>query len=45
MTWPVYTNNSAVNIVFRKEGISLERDDWRAAAIDRLNSASAGFEV
>ncbi|KNG47995.1 hypothetical protein TW65_05336 [Stemphylium lycopersici] len=45
VTWPVYTNSNPVNMVFRKEGISVERDDWRAAAINRLNSAVAGFRV
>lgn len=35
--WPVYSNRSKVNMLFRKEGVSLERDDWRASAIRRLN--------
>ncbi|RII16374.1 hypothetical protein CUC08_Gglean002812 [Alternaria sp. MG1] len=45
LIWPAYTNRSATNMVFRKHGLSLEDDTWRASAISRLNSASAGFEA
>jgi carboxylesterase type B len=38
-TWPAYKNGSAMNMVFRKDGICLEEDSWRASAISRLNSA------
>ncbi|KAF2855752.1 carotenoid ester lipase-like protein precursor [Plenodomus tracheiphilus IPT5] len=39
--WPVYTNRSAVNMVFKKSGIHLEQDNFRARAISLQNSASA----
>ena len=44
-TWPAYTKGSARNMLFRKSGISLEEDTWRARAISRMNSAAAGLEV
>ena len=44
-TWPVYTKESARNMLFRKSGISLEEDTWRASAISRMNSAAVGLEV
>lgn len=43
--WPAYTKGNAINMVFRRHGISLEEDTWRANAITRINSVAVGLEA
>lgn len=45
VTWPVYTNKSAANIVFHLNGTHLEPDTWRLNAIGRLLDSLHEFKI
>ncbi|KAL2830477.1 Alpha/Beta hydrolase protein [Aspergillus cavernicola] len=45
LTWPVYRNENATNIVFHLNGTHLEPDNWRSNAIGRLIGSLPEFQL